>query len=113
MTPCHCSDMELTFARFQLLKEQRKEDSLYCEQDMRFKERSVVFAIASDLPSLHLETREAASTPAHPHNIATPTFSRIVTCAFATQTRHDFDVTAAYCLVLRATKYRDVMGTRV
>ena len=43
-----------------------------------------------------------------------PTFSRIVTCAFATQTRHDFDdVTTAYCLVLRATKYRDVMGMRV
>ena len=58
MMPCHCSDMDLTLARFRLLKEQRKEDSLHCEQDMHLKERNVVFAIASDLPSLHLETRE-------------------------------------------------------
>ena len=50
--------MDLTLARFRLLKEQRKEDSLHCEQDMHLKERGVVFAIASDLPSLHLETRE-------------------------------------------------------
>ena len=74
MTPCHCSDVELTLARFQLLEEQRKEDSLHCEQDMHLKKRGVVFAIASDLPSLHLETRQAASAPAHPHNMATPTF---------------------------------------
>ena len=58
MTPCHCSDMELTLARFQLLKEQRKEDSLHCEQDMHLG----VFAIASDLPSSNQGARVRSGT---------------------------------------------------
>ena len=62
MTPCHCSDMELTLARFQLLKEQRKEDSLHCEQDMHLGGCGVVFAIASDLPSSNQGARVRSGT---------------------------------------------------